>query len=116
MNPKCAHVYQTNWWHLESGWIGFGERPFDDREIGLLWEIGQFEHKTVHLPGNRYRFEPNTAGTLRATVSKGMDGQPWQRSCYVHEATTVEELRAWVEKKLKAEAERRAWRAANAPE
>lgn len=101
LNPRYAHVYRTNWWRLESGWIGFGERPFDDREIGLLWEIGQFEHKTVHLPNNCYRFEPNTDGTLRVTAAKGLDGQRWHSNCYIHESTDIEVLRAWVQKKAR---------------
>lgn len=132
MNPKYARVLpQNNWWRLDGGWIGFGEKPFDDREIGLIWQIGRFEQKVVHLPGNRYRYEPNTDGTMTAYASKGMDGQPWQQSHYAHESKTVEELRAWVEKKARnmargyrrerdyrqglkeAEAERRAKLAAN---
>ncbi|OSJ32554.1 hypothetical protein BSZ19_18560 [Bradyrhizobium japonicum] len=34
-------------------------------------------------------------------ASKGMDSKKWQQSCYRHEAATVEELRAWVEKKAR---------------
>lgn len=136
MNPKYARVLpQNNWWRLDGGWIGFGEKPFDDREIGLLWEIGYFENRTVYLPGNRYRYDAVAPEDRKFTVyaSKGLDGQPWQQSHYSNEAATVEELRAWVEKKArnmargyrrehdyhqglkKAEAERRAWLAANAP-
>lgn len=103
MNAKYAHVYQNNWWQLDAGWIGFGARPFNDREVGLIWEIGYHEHRTVYLPGNRYRYEQVSASErkLKAVASKGMDGEPWQQSCYIHEADTVEELRAWIAKKAR---------------
>ncbi|WP_038965583.1 hypothetical protein [Bradyrhizobium diazoefficiens] len=92
---------QNNWWRVESGWIGFGERPYDDREIGLIWEIGRHEHRTVYLPDNRYRYEPNSAGVMRAVVSKGLGGQTWQQSVYIHESTDIEILRAWIHKKAR---------------
>src|ERR1700744_5101604 len=92
------HSPQNNWWHIESGWIGFGEKPFDDREIGLLWEIGFFENKLIYLDGNRYRYEPHATRRFTVYASKGLDGKDWQHSCYNHEADTVGELRAWIEK------------------